>query len=248
VLDASHVGPFDGIALALLDLDLPALPERIAARERECVYLDGMRCALPAGWRTVKCWSFYCLGGRWNPGVCLGEYHGALAEALKGVVRDGLPDELRQYEVASGESLIDRLDDPTDFAHALDDALYELLVQPLHARYPLLDEAQVGDAGAGEAPSLEEAVLTFVAGAIEKLFESLPLDRKEQGVPVDQLLADLELIEWIVVGRPSNQGQLLSEMQDRYAALPDPRDREQAALKHQLLEQVAALVEAAARS
>ena len=38
VLDASHVGPFDGIALALLDLPLPSLPEGISARERECIY------------------------------------------------------------------------------------------------------------------------------------------------------------------------------------------------------------------
>ena len=37
VLDASRVGPFDGLALALLDLPLPALPDRIAAHERECI-------------------------------------------------------------------------------------------------------------------------------------------------------------------------------------------------------------------
>ena len=147
VLDASHVGPFDGIALALLDLPLPALPERIAARERECVYLNGQvgvlpagqQCALSAQWRTIKCWSFYCLGGRWDPSASLGEGHGALAAVLKGVVLELLPEELRRYERVRGESLIAHLDDPTDFAHALDDALFEVLVGPLHARYPLLD-------------------------------------------------------------------------------------------------------------
>ena len=168
-----------------------------------------------------------------------------LATALKGVVLEGLPEELRHYEMARGESLIAHLDDPTAFAHALDDALFEVLVGPLHARYPLLDELQAEEsAGQGDAPSMEEDVLAFVAQAMEQLFASPAPDAAELGVPIDQLLADLELLEWIVVGQPSNQVQLLTEMRARYAALPAPGGREQPALERQLLDQVAALLDA----
>jgi hypothetical protein len=249
VLDASHVGPFDGIALALLDLPLPALPQTISTDERGCVYLEGWKCALPAQWRTIKCWSFYCLGGRWSPGASLGEHHGALAEALKGVVLEHLPEELRRYEQIRGESLIAHLDDPTDFAQALDDALFEIFVEPLHARYPFLVGTLAEQAACQEgAPSIEEDVLAFVAQATEQTFESAPADWEGLSTSPEQLLADLELLEWIAVGRPSNQVQLLEEMRGRYAALPASRGREQPALERQLLDQVAALLDAASRS
>ena len=245
VLDASHVGPFDGIALALLDLSPPPLPEAVTARERECVYLSGQRCVLPVEWRTIKCWSFYCLGGRWDPGQSLGEHHGALARALKGVVSVLLPEELRRYEQVRGQTLIAHLDDPTDLAQALNDALFEILVEPLHARYPLLDEAQAQDAaGQGDVPPIEEEVLAFVAQAMEQLYKSAPSALEGLPVSPDHLLADLELLEWIVVGQPANQVRLLSEMHDRYAVLPAPGGRTQLTLERQLLDQVTALLDA----
>jgi hypothetical protein len=235
VLDASHVGPFDGIALALLDLSPPLLPEGIAVPARACIYLRGQRCVLPVEWRTVKCWSFYCLGGRWDPGLSLGEHHGALARALKGVISVLLPEELRCYEQVGGDPLVAHLDDPTDLAQALDDALFELLVEPLHARYPLLDEAQAqDDAGQGDDRSIEEDVLAFVAQAMERLCESGPSDLEGLPVSLDQLFADLELLEWIVVGRPANQAQLLADMSARYAGACAPEGGAPASLCWQM--------------
>jgi hypothetical protein len=244
VLDASHVGPFDGIALATLDLSAPALPEVISASARECVYLDGRECTWPVDWRTIKCWSFYCLGGRWDPGASLGEHHGVLATALKGVVLAGLPEELRQYERVHGESLIAHLDDPTAFAHALDDALFDLLAGPLHARYPLLDDVPVEEsAEPGGARSLEEDILAFVAQAMEELFESPPPAAEEPGVSTDQLLADLELLEWIAAGHPSNGVRLLEEMHARYAAALPPRGAEPPTIGHRMRECIVAMLE-----
>jgi hypothetical protein len=244
VLDASRLGPFDGIALALLDLPIPVLPDAIATSARGCIYLEGQECTLPRGWRTIKCWSFYCLGGRWDPGVSLGERHGVLAAALKGVVRDRLPEELRQYERLCGESTIAHLDDPTDFAHALDDALFEILVGPLHARYPLLEEPRAADAaGQADAPSIDEKVLAFVGEAMAQLFESPPSPSEERVVSTDQLLADLELLEWIAAGHPSNQVQLLEEMRARYAGLP-ARDRTRGlAIGHRLCACIAQMLD-----
>jgi hypothetical protein len=245
VLDASHVGPFDGIALALLGLSLPSLPDAIATSVRGCVYLDGRQCTLPTGWRTTKCWSFYCLGGRWEPGASLGEHHGALAGALKGVVLDHLPAELRRYEQVSGDALIAHLDDPTDFAHALDDALFEILVEPLHARHPLLAQVQAEDASQpGDARPAQEEVLAFVSRAMEHVFGADPVALERLIISPDQFLADLELLEWIAVGCPSNQVRLLGEMRDRYAAAPAPGNPGQSALERQLLDQVSLLLDA----
>jgi hypothetical protein len=231
VLDASYVGPFDGIALALLDLPAPALPEIIAARERECVYLNRQQCAWPVEWRTIKCWSFYCLGGRWDPSASLGEHHGALSRALEGVVLDLLPEELRRYQEVRGDPLIAHLDDPTDLAAAFRDALTEILVAPLDARYPVIDRAQAIVPGVrGEALPPDEGALTFVAQAMEALLGSAPPPPKGMDVSPEQLLVDLESIEWIVVGRPANQAQLLQEMHARYASAPAPRAGEEPTL------------------
>jgi hypothetical protein len=137
------------------------------------------------------------------------------------------------------DPLIAHLDDPTDFAHALADALFEVLVGPLHARYPLLDQ----DGGKEkvepkDAPSPVNDVLVFVAQATGQLFESTPVDLDRLLVPLDQLLADLELLEWIVLGNPSNQGQLLEEMLARYSNVP-AADRETAlSIEHSMRDMI----------
>ncbi|MBN1138050.1 MAG: hypothetical protein JXM73_15790, partial [Anaerolineae bacterium] len=92
--------------------------------------------------------------------------------------------------------------------------------------------------------SIEEEVLAFVAQAMERLFESPSSATLAPGISSDQLLADLELLEWIVAGQPSNRVQLLSDMRDRYAARPAPGGREQLALERQLLDRVVALLDA----
>jgi hypothetical protein len=235
VNEASHVSPFDGIALALLDASLPDLPPDLPVNDRACIYLAGRACALPAAWRTIKCWSFFCLGGLWDPAVPLGERYEELTGALRTVLQARIPEVLRRYEQESGDRLADHLHDPADLAAALDDALWELLVGPLHALYPLrdADEGQAPPA-ASQADTLEEEVLAFVAQAMERALSDPPPVPEELHVTPALLLEDLETLEWIVVGRPTHGKRLLKEMRARYAAAPGPLDGTQPSIWHQM--------------
>jgi len=233
VNEASHVGPFDGVALALLGSSLPDLPPNLPATDRACIYLAGCACTLPAEWRTIKCWSFFCLGGLWarsttgSDAVPLGERYHDLTAALKAVVQSHLPEALRRYEQVSEDSLLDHLHDPADFAAALDDALWEILVGPLHARYPLLDEDVIeGQTALNGEDALAEELLAFVAEALEQVLVDPPPVPEGLDVTPAQLLEDLEALEWIVVGRPTHRAQLLQEMVTRYADAPGPADGE----------------------
>jgi hypothetical protein len=50
-----------------------------------------------------------------------------------------LPDELHSYEEVWGDPLDAYLGDPLDFADAVNDALFEILVAPFHDLYPVID-------------------------------------------------------------------------------------------------------------
>jgi hypothetical protein len=237
VNEASHVGPFDGVAIALLETSLPDLPPNLPTTDRACIYLAGRACCLPVEWRTIKCWSFFCLGGLWDPAAPLGKPYSDLTAALKAVVQTHLRRSeclaLRTYEEARGDPLVDHLHDPADFAAALDDALWEVLVGPLHARYPLLDEREP-DAPTADADTAEDQVLAFVAEAMEQVLLDPP--SVPEGLPLTaaQLLEDLETLEWIAVGRPTHRARLLREMGARYAGVPGPVDGEGPSVWYQM--------------
>jgi len=234
VNEASHVGWFDGVAIALLGASLPDLPANLAATDRACIYLAGQACSLPAEWRTIKCWSFFCLGGlwarstTWSDAVPLGERYHDLTAALRATLHEHLPGALRRYERVHGDPLIDHLHDPADFAAALEDALWEVLIGPLHARYPLHDESEPEPLSAEADPDARaQEVLTFISEAMELVLVDPPPVPAELQTTVAQLLEDLELFEWIVVGQPAHGTRLLREIASRYAAAPGPIDGEQ---------------------
>jgi hypothetical protein len=229
VVDASHVGLFDSIALALLDRSLPTLPERIEATAHDCIYHAANVCVLPVEWRTVKCWSFYC---------ALGERHNVIAEELAPVVLNLLPDALRRYEVISGDPLIAHLGDPVDFADAVGNALFAIFVAPFDARYPVIDEQSLGSpakhVAAQDILSLDDDGLAFIAEAAEQVRESPPSVPAGLEISPDQLLADLELLEWIMLGHPGHGAKLLEEMYPRYAHAPAPRKGERATIGYRM--------------
>lgn len=66
-------------------------------------------------------------------------------------------------------------------------------------------------------------VLEFIAKTAERVLHKPPSVPEELAVTPDQLLADLETLEWIVLGHPSHGAQLLKEMYLRYAAAAPPR-------------------------
>lgn len=86
--------------------------------------------------------------------------------------------------------------------------------------------------------------MAFVVQAMERLFESPSPASEELGVSLDQLLADLELLEWIAAGQPSNRVQLLGEMQARYLDVPVPPGGKQPAICHRMRECIAAMLQA----
>jgi hypothetical protein len=266
VNEASHVGPFDGLALALLGVSLPDLPPQLPTTDRACIYLAARTCSLPAEWRTIKCWSFFCLGGLWDPAVPLGEHYHELTAALKAVLHAHLQRRecaaLRRYEQVRGDLLADHLHDPADLAGALDDALWEVLVGALQARYPLLDTQTSGlsergplpdsraEAGAlyaapaaGQRPALEEERLAFIVEAMEQVLDAPPSPPKGLLVPSAQLLEDLESLEWIIVGHPARATQHLQSMAARYAAAPGPTDGEQPSIWYRMYTCLAHMLE-----
>jgi hypothetical protein len=243
VNEASHVGWFDGVAIALLQTSLPDLPPELPATDRACIYLAGRACSLPAAWRTIKCWSFFCLGGLWDPDVPLGERYAALTSALKGVLQAHLPAALYRYEQVGGDRLADHLHDPADLAGALDDALWKVFVAALHARYPLHDASEPEPASAQDgANAPTEAILAFVAEVMDQLLVDPPSPPEGLPLTAAQLLADLETLEWIVAGRPAHGARLLREMSARYAGAPGPVDGDQPSIWYQMHTHLSALL------
>ncbi|NLE45189.1 MAG: hypothetical protein GX620_10745 [Chloroflexi bacterium] len=288
VPDASRVGRFDAIALALLDISLPDLSEDIAASERRCIYHTPTGCTWPAGWHNIKCWSFYCLGdlsasvdGGSNQGSSIWERQAALTHELAHVVQSSLPDVLRDHERASDDALVAHLSDPVDFAQALDRALDEVFVQPFVAWYPLdgvleadertalaqesaiwtgrdasvegdwigalleLADAGVAVVASGSSSSCDvrcavrDGIMEFVAGLMTELDEvDIGEGSSGFGISLDQLLADLEALEWSVQGFPGNGAQQLAVVYGHYVTVSPPAAGERPALGYRMGQQV----------
>jgi hypothetical protein len=230
-LHATHIGTFDLMAMALLGQTTPTLPERIRATERDCIYLTATGCAWPVEWRPIKCWAFYC---------ALGEDNSALVEELEQVILAFTPEPLRRYEVAWGDPLVAYLDDPVDLAEALNDALFEIFVAPFNDRLPVIedtlppDHSKNADAQESDLPDATSELLAFIAEVTEQICASPLSIPKESSISADQLLDDLESLEWIALGRPTNGAKLLAEMHLRYAAAPPPRDGERATIWYRM--------------
>ncbi len=248
VVDASDVRPFDLIAIALLDLTPPVLPSRLAARPTDCVYLAGAQCTWPAEWRTIKCWSFYCLGsGPWPATVVLGTLHQAVMTRLQAVVNQHLPSPLRHYEISQQIHFADNLADPVLFAHTLHTACHDLLVAPLHARFPLFALATPTHSSATGSRTpiflmAERDLYEFITTATETLYEAPPAAPPGTATSVDQFLSDLETLTWIVENEPAQHQQQVQELYQRYADTPVPAKGEELTLWYQMRNQLLQLL------
>lgn len=73
-------------------------------------------------------------------------------------------------------------------------------------------------------------VLAFIAEAAEQVWEHPPAVLEGLAVSPDQLLADLETLEWIMLGHPGHGERMLEELYLRYAPAPAPKKGERATL------------------
>lgn len=230
VVDASDVRPFDLIAIALLGLMSPRLPPRLAAHPHDCIYLAGSQCTWPADWRTIKCWSFYCLGsGPWPATTALGMLYQAVTARLQVVVDTHLPAPLALYERRHGLKFTDHLADPVDFSNVLHSACHELLVMPLYARFPSFTTAHVSHTQTSRTPIFLMAdpdVAEFITIATEELYASSPSAPAGIARSADELLIDLDTLTWIIENQPAHRRQLLAELYAHYADAPVPRKGE----------------------
>lgn len=225
VVDASDVRTFDLLAIALVGETPPVLPAWLDAGHRTCIYLttaDGRpHCSWPDRWRTIKCWSFYCLGSKpLAQGKDIGESYRALTSALALVVEERLPEPLRRYETVTNESLSARLEDPVDFSNALHRALSAIFVDSFLQCYPipgLLVELQEVTPN---LTLLEDDVADFIAAAMSELDE----EREDlAGILLSkgQLWDDLETLAWIVESRPATARRQLRELEQRIAQVQE---------------------------
>jgi transposase-like protein len=65
-------------------------------------------------------------------------------------------------------------------------------------------------------------VLDFIAKSAERILRQPPAVPQELDVTPEQMLADLETLEWIIVGLPEHGAKLLAEIYSRYAQAPAP--------------------------
>jgi hypothetical protein len=98
----------------------------------------------------------------------------------------------------------------------------------------VIDEQSLGSSAkhvdAQDILSLDDDGLAFITEAAEQVRESPPSVLKGPEISSDQLLADLELLEWIMLGHPGHGAKLLEEMYPRYAHAPAPRKGERATI------------------
>jgi hypothetical protein len=81
-------------------------------------------------------------------------------------------------------------------------------------------------------------VLDFVAKTAQRLWSKPPPVPAELDVSVDQFLADLETLEWIMLGLPQQAPQWLAQMHQRYAHAPAPKKGQRASLWYRMRNRV----------
>lgn len=77
-------------------------------------------------------------------------------------------------------------------------------------------------------------VLTFIAEAAEEVWERPPAIPQGLALSTEQVLADLEELEWLILGQPGPAVQWLEELYLRYAPAPAPRKGESASLWYRM--------------
>jgi hypothetical protein len=128
---------------------------------------------------------------------------------------------------------------PVLFAHTLHTACHELLVAPLHARFPLFAPASPTHTPttASRTPIFlmaESDLYEFITTATETLYEAPPIAPPGVGASVDQLLSDLETLTWIVENEPAQHQQQVADLYQRYAGVPVPAKEEAPTLWYQM--------------
>jgi hypothetical protein len=241
VVGASRVTAFDAIALALLGEEVPARPARLALAEGDCIYLTAQGCSWPAAWRPLKCATFYCLGsGAWELDASDARYL-EITRALQEVVAPRLPGVLAAYEAEQGVALAETLFDPLAFARHVGEALYASFVQPFADHYP--EAVALAETPQAVAIAGDEAQLAEIAALAAAAWEAPPDPPPGSDLSAAQLLADLELLEWVVLsGEAAAQQETLQRLAQRYAAAPPPRAGAIPSLWTRMRSQVAALL------
>jgi transposase-like protein len=81
-------------------------------------------------------------------------------------------------------------------------------------------------------------VLAFIAEAAEQVQTEIPAVPQGLMVSAEQLCADLETVEWILLGLPEHGAQLLEQLHLRYAHAPCPRKGQQASIWYRMRNQL----------
>jgi len=77
-------------------------------------------------------------------------------------------------------------------------------------------------------------VLDFIAKTAESVLNKAPSVPKELEVNVDQLLEDLQTLEWLILGHPESGSDLLEKLYDRYASAPMPQKGQRASIWYRM--------------
>ena len=77
-------------------------------------------------------------------------------------------------------------------------------------------------------------VLDFVAKTAERVLSAPPPAPEGLDATPEQLLEDLALLEWIMLGHPDNGPQLLAELYARYCQAPAPRKGKRATIWYRM--------------
>ena len=77
-------------------------------------------------------------------------------------------------------------------------------------------------------------VLDFVAKTANQVLEKPPVIPDDLDVTIDQFLEDLEMLEWIMLGHPSNALEILEALFQRYASAKAPRKHQRASLWYRM--------------
>ena len=77
-------------------------------------------------------------------------------------------------------------------------------------------------------------LLDFIAKAAEAVLHKAPSVPEKLEATADQLLEDLQTLEWIILGHPESASDLLENLYDRYASAPAPQKGQRATIWYRM--------------